>query len=308
MKYSAPAVLLFATVAAGAAVAAQQPAPESAVPHTVRIDVVLSDARGRVVDNLKPADFDLTEDGMSQPIESVELVRIDPARAAAPSSAASARLFAIYLDEYHITAGPAVARAKAAIARFVTQELGPNDLVVVMKPLESLFDIHLTHDRDTAAHIIESVAGRRGDYSPRNDYEKNSMVGDTERIEIARDQVVLSALNALAVNLGPLAEGRKNLIVVTEAIGRPPRRRGQEYLATLENAIRSATRSNTSVYVVDPREAPPESTTAGREAMQLLAAQTGGLLIDGNLDEGLQRLSREASAYYLLTYRSAHPE
>jgi VWFA-related protein len=307
MKYSTTAALLLATAAAGAVIAAQQPAPDPPVPHTVRIDVVLSDARGRVVDTLKPADFDLTEDGMSQPIESVRLVRVDPTRQGA-SSPETTRLFAIYLDEYHITAGPGVARAKAALARFVTQELGPQDLLIVMKPLESLFDIHLTHDRETAAHVIEGLIGRRGDYTPRNDYEKNSMVGDNERIETARDQVVLSALNALAVNLGPLGDGRKNVIVVTEAIGRPPRRRGQEYLATLENAMRSATRSNTSMYVVDPREAPPEVTATGREAMQLLAGQTGGLLIDGNLDEGLQRVSREASAYYLLTYRSAHPE
>src|SRR5947209_6300548 len=182
MQRSSIAALVFATTA-GAGLAAQQQPSESLVPHTVRIDVVLSDARGRVVDTLKPADFDLTEDGMSQPIESVKLVRVDPSPQGAGSPADATRLFAIYLDEYHISAGAGVARAQAALARFVTQELGPRDLVVVMKPLESLFDIHMTHDRETAAHVIEGLTGRRGDYAPRNDYEKNYMAGDTERIE-----------------------------------------------------------------------------------------------------------------------------
>jgi hypothetical protein len=114
----------------------------------------------------------------------------------------------------------------------------------------------------------------------------------------------------LAVNLGQLGAGRKNLIVVTEAIARPQRSRGQEYLATLDSAIRSATRSNTSVYVVDPREAPPDDPAAPeRQAMQTLASQTAGLMIaGGDLDAALQGVAREASAYYVITYQLAHRE
>ena len=184
------------------------------------------------------------------------------------------RLFAIYLDE-HISPGVGVVRARAALSKFINEQLGPDDLIVVMKPLESLFDIHLTHDRATAAHIVEGLDGRRGEYTARNDYEKNFMAGDPSRIDAARDQVVLSALNALAVNLGETDDGRKNIIIVTEGIGRPPRNRGQEYLATLEGAIRAATRSLTTVYVVDPRvEAPDDAAAAERQAMQTIARQT----------------------------------
>jgi VWFA-related protein len=308
MRSATSALLLLVLASFGTRPSALQPSSDE-IAHTVRLDVILTDARGRFVDNLKTGDFDLTEDSMSRPIESVRLVRLDQVRQGG-GSPDGARMFAIYLDEYHISPGAGVARARGALARFIMQELRPNDLIVVMKPLESLFDIHMTHDRETAAHIVAGLDGRRGDYTPRSDYEKNYMAGDPERIETAREQVVLSALNALAVNLGPLGDGRKNLIVVTEAIGRPQQRRGQEYLATLENAIRSATRSNTAVYVVDPREAPSDDPgSSGRQAIQLLATQTSGLVIvDADLDAGLQRVAREANAYYVLTYRSTHKE
>ncbi len=137
------------------------------------------------------------------------------------------RLVAIFLDEYHVGAG-ATARVREATARFVEQDLSPRDLVVVMKPLDSLLTIRLTPTARTARRAIETFEGRRGDYEPRNAYERDYIAGTPARIEAARTQVALSAINALAVQLGSLADRRKTLIVVTEEIGRTERRRGLE--------------------------------------------------------------------------------
>ena len=64
-----------------------------------------------------------------------------------------------------------------------------------------------------------------------------------------------SALNALAVHLGSLnSEARKTLVVVSEGLPRVDRRRGLESLPTIDTVIRSANRSNVSIYAVDPRE------------------------------------------------------
>jgi dienelactone hydrolase len=80
------------------------------------------------------------------------------------------------------------------------------------------------------------------------------IAGTPARIDAARNQVALSAINALAVHLGSLTDRRKTLIVATEGVGRSDRRRGQEYLPTLETIIRSANRSNVAIYPFDPRD------------------------------------------------------
>jgi VWFA-related protein len=291
----------------------QSPRPSSAL-HTVRIDAVVSDARGRSVDDLKIGDFELREDGAVQTLESARLVK-SGGQAAASDSDAPGRLVAIYLDEYHISAGESLNRAREAVSAFVDHELRPNDRFVVMKPLDSLLEIRLTQDLDRARQMVAEMSGRRGDYAPRSDAERNLMAGDQNRVEAARVQVVLSAINALAVAMGPLADGRKSLIIVTEALVQPARRRGQEYLTTIDAAVRSANRANVSIYVVDPRPpkvlAQPADTSAEadvRETMQALTKDTNGLLIDRDLTAGMQRIARESRAYYLLTYHASHAE
>jgi VWFA-related protein len=285
-------VPLAAATAFAQPAAPAQPAVSDPPTHVVRIDAIASDARGRLIENLKPADFELREDDTLVPVESAQFVR-----------PGGARRIAIFLDEYHVSAGAASERVREVMTRFVEQSLRPDDQVVVMKPLDSLFAIQLTTDRDTARKAIASFEGRKGDYEPRNAYERNYIAGTPPRIEATRAQVALSAMNALAIHLGTDAEGRKTLIVVTEGVARSERRRGQD-LPTLETVIRSANRSTVSVYPLDPRDQAEELTDATR----ILAADTDGQSIAGDLDAGLRRLSADSSAYYVLTYRAPHAE
>ena len=111
---------------------------------------------------------------------------------------------------------------REALTRFVDRDISPSDLIVVMKPLDSLFAIRLTRDRDAVRRSIESFEGRKGDYEPRNAYERDYIAGTPARIDAARSQVALSAINALAVHLGSLTDRRKTLIVATDT--RRPRR------------------------------------------------------------------------------------
>src|SRR4051812_45303306 len=92
----------------------------------VRIDVIAADARGRVLDNLKPAEFELKDDGVAQPIENVRFVQ---------PSAESPRLVAVFLDEYHVSA-ESTSHVRDALSRFIDRDLQPNDLLVVMRPLD----------------------------------------------------------------------------------------------------------------------------------------------------------------------------
>jgi hypothetical protein len=57
-------------IAVSASLDAQPPPPG----YLVHIDVFATDARGRTVDDLKPADFELREDGAMQALQSVRFV------------------------------------------------------------------------------------------------------------------------------------------------------------------------------------------------------------------------------------------
>jgi VWFA-related protein len=305
--------LLFAALLVAAGVGAAD------TPRLVTIDVTVTDARGRTLTDLKPSDFEVREGAAVLPLESVRLVRAAPAaststpqeiqsamdeRLAAGQDAA--RLFAIFLDEYHVASGADSERVRATLTRFVDRDLIPGDLLVVMKPLDSILAIRLTRDRESARRAIESFEGRKGDYTARNAYERDFIAGTPARIDAARSQVALSAINALAVHLGSLTDRRKTLIVATESVGHADHRRGQEYLPTIDTIIRSANRSNVSVYPFDPREA-GDGTAVGDD-LRRLADETEGGAIAANADAGLRQLTADSSAYYLLSFRTDHPD
>lgn len=295
------------------------PTLQSSPARLVTIDVTVSDARGRALIDLKPADFELREGSALLPLESVRFVRAsggspteEPARiqSAADERLAAgqdeARLFGIFLDEYQVAPGANTGRIREALTRFVDRDLSPRDLIVVMKPLDSLFAIRLTRDRDAVRRAIETFEGRKGDYTARNAYERDFIAGTPARIDVARRQVALSAINALAVHLGSLTDRRKTLIVAAESVGRSERRRGQEDLPTLDTIIRSANRSNVAVYPFDPRAASGPEPAA--EGLRRLAEETDGGAIAADAAPGLRRVSADSSAYYLLSFRTAHPD
>ena len=305
-------------VAAALLVAAVGSSAPPSEGRLVTIDVTVTDPRGRAITDLKPSDFDLREGTQTLSLESVRLVRVaatpladtpEGIQSAADERLAAgqdqARLFAIFLDEYHVAAGAETERVRQTLTRFVDRDLSPRDLIVVMKPLDSLFAIRLTRDRDAVRRAIESFDGRQGDYEARNAYERDFIAGTPARIDAARAQVALSAINALAVHLGSLTDRRKTLIVASDGVGGADHRRGLEYLPTLDTIIRSANRSNVSVYAFDPRGAADAAVGAD---LRRLADETDGGAIAADTDAGLQRLTADASAYYLLSFRTGHPD
>src|SRR5262245_43899209 len=113
---------------------------------TVRIDAIVTDARGRTVENLKIDDVQVFEDGTARPVSSIRLIKTgtqaSPDGVSIPIASGTAereeagregtRLFAFFLDEYHVSASDAAA-AKQTLTRLVAA-LDPRDLLVVIKP------------------------------------------------------------------------------------------------------------------------------------------------------------------------------
>jgi VWFA-related protein len=291
------------------------------VPRQVLMDVIATDSRGRFLENLKAADFELREDGIAQTIDEVRLVKTDASAGVSDSGSetqiderveaarSDTRLFAIYLDEYHVSAGNSQ-RVRDVLTRFLDEALRPQDLIVVRRPLESLFVIRMTRDRAHLRQVIAQFEGRKGDYEARNDYERDYIAGTPARIEQLRDQVTTSALNALTIHLGSLNQAtRKTLIVVSEGLPRVDRRRGLESLPTVDSVARAANRSNVSIYTVDPSE-PGEVMDPAANVLSALVAATDGRSIvrAADLSGAMRQIVADAGAYYLLSYHSARKQ
>jgi VWFA-related protein len=259
------------------------------------VDAIVTDARGRAVDTLKAADFTVIEQGQPQPVASAQFVR------------GETRLLAIFLDEFHTTAGDAATRVRDTLAHAIRDDLAPGDQVVVFKPLDSILAITMTTDHAAAAQAIETFEGRKGDYAARSAFERNYIAGTPARIDAARAQIALSALNALAQHLGARGPGRKSLLVVSDGLSRRPRTRGGDALPTFDTVQQTADRARVAVYALEMnRPGEDAADPVARDGLRALAGETGGRTISAgdDVDAALRGMLADSSGYYAVTLQA----
>lgn len=272
----------------------------------VRVDVIASDRNGNAIADLKQSDFEVLEDGKPQTVETFKLIKLDggatvaadgPPRAIrsdadeeAEAGKDDVRLFAVFLDDYHVREGSSLV-ARNMIARFVENQLEPSDMIGVMHPLESISQVRMTRNHSAISRAIQQFRGRKGNYQPQNDFEQRYANYPSETVEQIRNQVSLSAMKALIVHMGGLKEGRKALILVSEGysnvlpaslrdpiaslpgFGNPNRGnagagqndpnedrygffQGQDLEFFMQGVYEVASQNNVAIYPVDPRGLP----------------------------------------------------
>jgi VWFA-related protein len=86
----------------------------------------------------------------------------------------------------------------------------------LMYPLESVFNVRMTRNHEAVVKGLDRFLGRKYDYTPVNDLERQYAYLPVETQEQIRVRVALSAIQGLIVHMGTLKEGRKSLIVVSE--------------------------------------------------------------------------------------------
>src|SRR3989442_8900107 len=208
----------------------QQPLFRTGI-NFVRVDVIVTDRNGNTVPDLRQSDFEVVEDSKPQTIESFKLVKLDggvvptahgpprPIRTDSDEQREAARddvrLFAIFLDDYHVRRGSSLA-VRTPLARFVERQLGPTDMVGLMYPLETTSSVRMTRNHDAIMKDVQQFQGRKFEYTPRNEFEEKYANYPAEIVEQVRNQVSLSAIRSLIVHMGSLKEGRKALILVSE--------------------------------------------------------------------------------------------
>jgi VWFA-related protein len=311
-------------------------APEPALspasePRTVRVEAIVTDKHGKPILNLRPSDFSIAENGVAQRIDSVVLTS-KAALVSAPAPVESSgdleraakepgtRIIALYLDEFHVSAGVSTDRVRQAAARFIEEQLRPADLLVVMKPLDPVTDIRFTRDRGAARTAVASFEGRREDFAPRTAFEEQYLGRAPGAVRSARAQIVMSGLRALAARIGELDGGLAGIVLVTEGFSAQVSRSRERRLPDMQSIVRATSRSRVLLYAFDPGEpaavpsastgapgAAPVADAAGSPtALQTLARETGGEAVPAGDDllAGLQRVSRDLDTYYVLSYRS----
>ena len=269
----------------------------------VRVDVIVTDKNGNPVDDLKPGDFELVEEGKPQTIETFKLISLDgglmssatePPRQIrtdddeeSEASRDDVRLFAFFLDDYHVRVENSM-QASGQLARFVQTQLGPSDMIGLMHPLDPTAAVRMTRNHDAIQKALTQFRGRKYDYTPRNEFEERYAYYPADTVEKIRNQVSLSAIKSLIVHMGTLKEGRKALILVSEGYNAllPPQMRdqnaaipgsgnaaagdpfagqnnimedraqfsaGMDMESDLRDVYDTANKNNVAIYAVDPR-------------------------------------------------------
>ncbi|MGH9201391.1 MAG: VWA domain-containing protein, partial [Vicinamibacterales bacterium] len=294
----------------------QQPTPIFRVGTAiVRVDVSASGRNGSPVADLQASDFEVEEDGVLQKVETAQFIRIDGQRtsdlnepleirsrehAKLEAARDDVRLFAIFLDDYHINKSPTITLPlREALMGFVEQ-FQPNDLVVVMDPLTTLDGLKFTRSKPDLVARMRVFIGRRNELYPVKSAVEEAQLTQRNWLEL-RGAVTLSALNALATHLGGLREGRKSILFVSQ--GPPLGPPGSPNDQRLKEVLQAANRANVTIHVLDPR---PLGAVGfgGHSTLQRIAGETGGRAIVNTNDpsEELARVIGDASAYYLIGY------
>jgi VWFA-related protein len=276
----------------------------------VTLDLVAADARGRSIEGLTPADLDVSEGGVAVPVSSVQLVRAS----GTPGQELPPRVVGIFLDEFHVSPGASADSVRDSLLAFVSEALGPSDLSAVVKPLDSLVDITLTADRAKAIEAIRGFTPRRGDYTPRTQFEREFIAGSEARVRAARAHSSAAAVTARTGAAGRAPAPRKTVFVVTEGISRTAGRRGDNVLPGLDSAAAAANRAHVAIYPIDmtagpmpssghggPSAAQQEEALAQAALVRLAASTSGQIIAHAQVAGGLRQALGDGSSYFVVT-------
>jgi len=281
----------------------------------VRVDVSVTTGAGEALTGLQASDFEVEEDGVPVKVETLQFVRLDgtrtsetdesleirsPEHAAREAAREDVRLFAIFLDDYHVEKSPTITALSRRVLKALVERFGPNDLIAIVDPLTPLSHIRFTRSRAELLARVESFEGRKGEIFPVRSVMEEAQLREPNLWEL-RGGVTLSALGAVVTHLAGLREGRKSVVFLSQgpvlgSFSGPNEDR-------LREVVEAANRGNVTIHVVDPRPL-GASPFGGPDVLFRLYHETGGRALVNSNDhaERLDEIMADASAYYLLGY------
>ena len=220
-------------------VAQQTPPPATQTPGSqltfrvegnyVEIDAVVTDSKGAFVRDLKPGDFQITEDKKTRPVDVFTLVDIPLERADAPlyrkepvqpdvvtnEKPSDGRLYVIVLDGNHVQASDTAVTKKAAL-QFIDQALGANDqaAVVLLQTTSAKSNQEFTSDKAALRTAVERFSGEKVQWKAINVMDQiNHFAGGNAAFtpNEARDPEAQERANKASNTIGALTSMSKDM-------------------------------------------------------------------------------------------------
>jgi VWFA-related protein len=217
--------------------------------NLVQVDVVVTDAGGKQVTDLRPEELEVFEDGKRRQLTNFSYVSTERTRDAAPGVQSPAgvadgpkvapallrpeqtrRTIALVVDDLGLSF-ESITYVRQALRKFVDEQMQPDDLVAIVRTSSSSGAAQqLTSDKRRLYAAIERVrwnpAGRGGD-SPFGGIETNpgspdvkssqQVIAEFEELRAARYSVgTINAVNYVVRGLADLP-GRKSLVLIAES-------------------------------------------------------------------------------------------
>jgi len=330
----------------------------------VEVDVVVTDRQGQLVRDLKKEDFQVMEDGKAQTINTFTFVDIPIERADRPLYASTplepdvrtnerpfdGRVYVMVIDDLHTRFGRSN-RVKVVAKQFIERRLGANDLMAIVHTAGATSGgQEFTSNKRLLLAAVDKTQGRKLDsatINKTNEYNRTRDIrqqgdplndpNDAERGFNARN--TLESLRNVAEWFSSVHGRRKTILFVSEGIDYDindlipntgsTHRDASMVIDAMRDAIAAATRSNVSIYGIDPRGLTdlgdetieigsfPDDTSLGvgqgslyneirlsQDSLRTLSEETGGFAVVNKNDfsTAFDRIQQDNSAYYVLAY------
>jgi VWFA-related protein len=340
----AATLFFFAMGSVAASASGFQSAQTGAVPaadrtfrvsvNLVQVDAIVTDSKGHHVTDLRPEDFEVTEDGKLQKITNFSWVEVEPRQGtpnpAVPGTARGLRKedvrrsIVLMIDDTGPWAEQDVLPVITAARNFVAGQMAPGDLVSVTASRGGMgFYQQFTSDKHQLNAAIDRIAQRPG--FGRWTVAPPTMLDDSGLevpMPLAPGEPPYSFRGGDAPNpFGYLSwaiqglqnsPGRKAVVLFSHSFAAPA------------SLVDLANRAGVVIYVIDPHgtdlkmvsRATPhgiELNVSGQMATgvapyRMLAKRTGGLFIlsapGADLNNDLGKVLEDMSGYYLIGYQA----
>jgi VWFA-related protein len=272
----------------------------------------VTDQQGRFVRDLKKEDFQVFEDNKAQTVSAFALVDIPIERAVRPLFAAQpiepdvktnarpfdGRIYIAVLDDLHVQPLH-TQNVRRVMRKFILEKLGANDLMAIIHVQgRTEYSQEFTNSKRLLLAAADKFFGKAERPATVEAYEQYLATigipgaGISDPMERKRGfdaRNTLEELTAISEWFGSVRGRRKSILFVSEGIeydiedmfGKVD---SSMIVDRTRDLIRSATKSNVSIYAIDPRGL----TDMGDIGIELNSAPAGGGVDDaGNVTPGL---------------------
>jgi VWFA-related protein len=350
--------------AQGQTPATDQPAVTFRVEiNYVEVDAGVFDNDGRFVSDLRRDDFEVFEDGVRQNVSAFSLVNLPIERAERPLFARQpiepdvvsnakpfdGRVYVMVLDDLHTSAGRSVLVRRAA-QQFIEQAMAANDAAAIVytsgrgeagQDFTSNKRLLLASvDRFLGRKLRSRTLERLDEYQrqralPSGSTQQGSRINDPLDMQRGHEaRGTLDALKKISDYVSSIHGRRKAIVYLSEGIDYDiydfNNRESTTILEGMKDVIATATRSNVSIYAVDPRgltqladdtievsggfpddpslnlsmQSFQDELRLSQMSLRTLAEDTGGYAAVNSNDftKAWDRIVADNSSYYVLGY------